>query len=166
MNLTVMKVLVKTGLTWRQRLLMMTVTGLTMRRVGEEEEEAVTQQPGGRRRGETSRGPWLEDPPGRRSTTRVTDTGLQRRSTRVGIVTGREKGADPPRVPASPTRSPGARVAFLECVLYCTVYTSNLNNCKLQKTPVCVLNIGHFVTIVPVPGTGSTSTILWYCDQY
>ena len=95
----------------------------------EEEEEAAIQQPGEKRRGEISRGLMsrsslqsfncdvsgqrLEGPQGRRSTTRVTDTELQRRSTRVGIATGRETGAGHPRVPASPTRSPGAPRHFL-----------------------------------------------------
>merc|ERR1719154_415043 len=102
MNLTVMKVLVKTGLTWRLKLLMTTGIGLMMTKVEEEEEVAAT-LPREENRNE-GRNKGLKNLPKR--ATRVIETELQRkaRNTRaeIVIVTGSVTEVDLPKSPQEP----------------------------------------------------------------
>merc|ERR1719320_926662 len=106
-GMAVTRVQVKTGRTWKLKLLKVIVTGLMMKKEGGEKEEVTTLLLGGRKKEGTSRGPWRSHR--RRSITRVTEIELLRRSTRVEIVivTGREKEVDLPRVLRSLTRSRG-----------------------------------------------------------
>jgi len=103
----VTRVQAKIGLTWKLKLLKVTVTGLMMKKEEGEKEEVTTLLLGGRKKEGISRGPWRSHR--RRNITRVTETELPRRSTRVEIVivTGREKEVDLPRVLRSLTKSPG-----------------------------------------------------------
>ena len=136
----------------------------------EEEQEAATQQPGERRRGETNKGSSRKIFKGRetneincagpervshprRNTTRVIDTELLRKSTRVGIVTGREKEAGHRRVLGSRIRSPGTKIGTSSCILYrsegpCPLfYTCTNRNIKRENSPVQILKLAVFVTI-------------------
>merc|ERR1719206_1087850 len=85
-NKTVTRVQVKTGRTWKLKLLKVIVTGLMMKKEGGEKEEVTTLLLGGRKKEGTSRGPW--------------------RSHRRRSIT-REKEVDLPRVLRSLTRSRG-----------------------------------------------------------
>merc|ERR1711892_1248865 len=106
----------------------------------------------GRARAETNKGPERVSHP-RRNTTRVIDTELLKRSTRVGIVTGREKGAGHRRVLGSRIRSPGTKIGTSSCILYrsegpCPLfYTCTNRNIKRENSPVQILKLAVFVTI-------------------